>query len=283
MVDSQSILLRFSILFQAALILAATVHCEHPKQSALDSIALTSYCDLLAVCQKSDAKFGMIGDSWTDFAGGLPVQIDLHDWLVKRGYTIQASVIAGHTAEAELSYVRGFDRVIEQSPHIKYMLVCLGGNDLLANNRNYYVNGTDAEMDARIARLDFVHRSIIAQGDAHKIALWGGEGLTWIFSGYDYTNPDMDQSCVRGSLNAGMPLSQAPAQQQRIIDRYQTYLNSLPARAPNARSIDLRGTLGGPTQSLVGLKFDCIHPNSAGFYLLAQRYAENLEQMTPEK
>ncbi len=272
-------------IFLAVLTLGALLSCEHKKEPLTHTLIQNALCTLVAACPMTDAHFGMIGDSWTDFAAGLPIQIDLRDWLTQQyGYKIQSSTIGGLTAEAELNYVRGFDLVIRQSgPGLKYMLVSLGGDDLLANNKNYFLNGTDAELDTRLARLDIVHRSIIAQGDALKMTLWGGDPLTWIFSGYDYANPDLDPACVRGSLNAGMPQSQAAVQTQKIIDRYQAYLNTLPTKAPNVRVIDLRGTLGGPAQSLTGLKFDCIHPNDAGFYLLAARYAANLAQITPEK
>lgn len=227
----------------------------------------------------------MVGDSWTDFAAGLPLQTDLHDWLIDSyGYNIQAFVLAGHTAEAELNLLRGFDRVIRTSgPGLKYMFVSLGGNDLLANNRAYWLNGVDAELDARLARLDVVHRSIILQGNLIKQTLYGGEPLIWFISGYDYPNPSLDSSCVRGSLNAGMPASQAAAQTARIIDRYQTYLNTLPAKIPGVYTIELRGTLGGPQESITSLKFDCIHPNTAGFGLLAARYVETVRQVTTEQ
>lgn len=163
------------------------------------------------------------------------------------------------------------------------MLVSLGGNDLLANNRAYWLNGVDAELDNRLARLDVVHRQIILQGNLIKQTLYGGDPLIWFISGYDYPNPSLENSCVRGSINAGMPASQGPAQTARIIDRYQTYLSGLTSRAPGLHVIELRGTLGGPNESIPSLKFDCIHPNSAGFGLLAARYVESLQQVTLDK
>jgi len=183
-----------------------------------------------------------------------------------------------------VNLLRGFDRVIRNSgPELRYMLVSLGGNDLLANNRAYWLNGVDAELDNRLARLDVVHRQIILQGNLIKQTLYGGDPLIWFISGYDYPNPSLENSCVRGSINAGMPASQGPAQTARIIDRYQTYLSGLTSRAPGLHVIELRGTLGGPNESIPSLKFDCIHPNSAGFGLLAARYVESLQQVTLDK
>lgn len=231
----------------------------------------------------------MVGDSWTDFAVGLPIQKDLHDWLIEdHGYRLQSFVLAGHTAQADLAFVRGFDRVIRASgPNLKYMLVSLGGNDLLANNGAYWSSTTgnriEAELDVRLARLDVVHRQIMSEGDFLKQSLWGGDPLIWIINGYDYANPDLETSCVRGSLNNGMPQSHAATQTSRIVDRYQTYLNGLTTRVTNLRVIELRGTLGGYPQSNPSLKYDCIHPNSLGFGILATRYAESLQGITPDR
>ncbi len=269
----------------AIVALLAFAQCESKKESPLDSILLNARCDLLTDCPSGGAKFGMVGDSWTDLAAGLPLQRDLHDWLIDGyGYRVQAFVLAGHTAEAELNLLRGFDRVIRNGgPELKYMLISLGGNDLLANNRAYWTNGVDAELDTRLARLDVTHRQIIAQGNYIKQTLYGGDPLVWFINGYDYPNPNLENSCVRGSLNAGMPVSQAAQQTARMIDRYQTYLQGLTSRVTGLHIVDLRGTLGGPNESLVSLKLDCIHPNSAGFGLLAARYVASIEQVTVER
>ena len=65
----------------------------------LEALLINARCDLVTDCPSAGAKFGMVGDSWTDFAGGLPLQTDLHDWLIEGyGYEIQAFVLAGHTA-----------------------------------------------------------------------------------------------------------------------------------------------------------------------------------------
>lgn len=268
---------------------ALAIGCDK-KTSPVESILLNYQCDLFTGgCSDPTTTFGMVGDSWTDFAVGLPIQKDLHDWLIEdHGYRLQSFVLAGHTAQADLNFVRGFDRVIRASgPNLKYMLVSLGGNDLLANNGAYWSattgNRVEAELDLRLARLDVVHREIITQGDFLKQSLWGGDPLTWIISGYDYPNPDMDTACVRGSLNNGMPQTQAAIQTARIVDRYQTYLTGLTTRVPTLHVIELRGTLGGYPQSSPSLKYDCIHPNSLGFGILAARYAETLQGITPDR
>ncbi|HRG77914.1 MAG TPA: SGNH/GDSL hydrolase family protein, partial [Leptospiraceae bacterium] len=61
---------------------------------------------------------------------------------------------------------------------------------------------------------------------------------------------------------------------------YNNMLRDITTREPQLRYIDLRGTLGGPPASSAGNMWDCIHPNTGGFNLIAKKYVNALEGYT---
>lgn len=241
-------------------------------------------CYILSLCFQENTRFGMVGDSWTDFGFGIQIQRDLRDWLVaSHGYNMTEVVLAGQTLEADLNRARGFQRVIESAgPNLKFMLISLGGNDLL-DNINDYGNAVDPNT-VLFTRLDIYEanlRSMIAQGDFLKIQLYGGEPLTWILHGYDYPNPAKVTGC--NLTTGGFTETQKETLFQNTLDQFNIRQQAIAASMTNVLQIDLRGTLGGPPTSASGLKIDCIHPNDAGFEIVASRYATSLQLFTPER
>ena len=241
-------------------------------------------CNVLVACHQSNTRFGMVGDSWTDFAYGLEVQHDLRDWLTEdHGYQITDAVLAGQTLSGDLHEARGFQRVIEKAgPELKYMLLSLGGNDLLANISAYENAATrDAIIANRFDTIESNLRSMIYQGNSIKQGLYGGTGLVWIIHGYDYANPAKVAFCDLSST--ALTTAEKEALMQNLLDRYNTRLLNISAAVPELHYIDLRGTLGGPPVSDPNLKLDCIHPNEVGFRMVTNRYVEALRLITTDK
>ncbi len=266
------------IVFLAALS-AAFTGCDRHETPA-QQVELALRCDFLTVCDSMQhTPYGMVGDSWTDFFAGLPAQRDLHDWLEEEhGYRITSSIIAGQTAEVEVNMFRGFERVIRTAgPELRVMVVSLGGNDMLANTRQYQVDGVNVTTASRLARLEQNLRRMIAEGTVLKDELYGGAPLLWVIHGYDYINPEIENSCVRGALQAGMTVSASESFGVSMLEDMNARYRQLSETIPNFRYVDLRGTLGGPPKSSPSLKVDCIHPNDQGFRLLAARLALGIE------
>ncbi|MCR9145237.1 MAG: SGNH/GDSL hydrolase family protein [bacterium] len=264
-----------------AVALAAMPACDSQKS---DDIPNAIDCYILSLCFQENTRFGMVGDSWTDFGLGIQIQRDLRDWLeVSHGYNMTEVVLAGQTLEADLNRARGFQRVIERAgPELAYMLISLGGNDLL-DNINEYGSAADPNtvLDARLNAYEANLRNMIAQGDFLKIQMYGGEPLTWILHGYDYANPEKVSGCnlTTGSFSA----AQKDTLFQTNLDQYNIRQQAIAASMNNVLHIDLRGTLGGPPTSNPGLKIDCIHPNDPGFEIIASRYAAGLQLITQER
>lgn len=259
----------------------AGVACDSQKS---DDLPNAIQCYILSQCYQENTRFGMVGDSWTDFGFGIQVQRDLRDWLViDHGYQMTEVVLAGQTLEGDLNRARGFQRVIEQAgPQLKYMLLSLGGNDLL-DNINEYGSASDPTT-VRAARLDVYEanlRNMIAQGDFLKIQLYGGGPLTWILHGYDYANPEKVTAC--NLTTGGFSEAQKETFFRENLDAYNARQQTIAGSMSNVEWIDLRGTLGGPSISNPNLKIDCIHPNDVGFQLIAARYAAALQTITPER
>lgn len=256
--------------------------CDRRDNEISDEVLGALQCEIATTCAGQQTQFGMTGDSWTDFAFGAPVQRDLLDTLREEyGYRITASVLAGLTVRREVEEKRGFISVINNAgPELRYMLVSLGGNDLLSTTEDYYNNGTDITFNARINSLRLRLDRMIIEGNYLKQQQYGGSPLVWIFHGYDYPNPEIENSCVKGAINAGMPESDAKQLAGTILNKYNDFLISYTHGNPDARYIDLRGTLGGPPYSQTNLMFDCIHPNTLGHSVIAARYHEVLKGYT---
>jgi lysophospholipase L1-like esterase len=266
-----------TIWIMAALLLffAACDKRKDPASTIDDSLR----CQLVGDCS-GNTKFGMVGDSWTDFALGLPVLVDLYDQLTEvYGYRITASNLAGLTLRTEWESRRGFERVIHKGgPNLRYMLLSLGGNDMIASEGEYSGN-PEVIADVRLANYESRLRLLITNGDLLKQSLYGGEPLTWIIHGYDYLNPLKENSCVDNYSQGASPITQNQLP-GFVLDRFNARLQYLTTQIPNLRYIDARGTLGGPPYSSNSLMFDCIHPNNEGFALYAAAYVARLDLLT---
>lgn len=244
------------------------------KQVMVESIR----CTVIGSCGQN-TQFGMVGDSWTDFAGGVPILADLRDHLVDNyGFQLTTSNLAGLTLRFEWENRRGFEQVIHQAgPKLRFMLLSLGGNDLMSSSGDYS-NHAQSTLDSRLASFDNQLRLLITDGDLLKQSLYGGPPLTWIIHSYDYPDPVLDPQCVSGYV-AGSGDPTANDLPRFIEDGFNTKLQYLTTQIPNLRVIDARGTLGGPP-SLDSLMFDCIHPNNNGFTQYSAAYVVRLDAIT---
>lgn len=244
-------------------------------------------CDLLNLCDKKDTKFGMIGDSWTDLISGTPAVRDLHDQLVyKWGYRINADVLAGRKL-SDVTNSKNHLKMIRENPQLEFVLVSLGGNDLLDETGKYSLgelSGKD-ELGERLGILRSEILLMIEEGNSLKKKLYGGENLKWIFHSYDYPNPSIDGKCIRGILESGTGefLPDAYLWLSKITTGWGDVVSGIQKERTDLQFIDLRGTLGGPPTSYSKFMLDCIHPNSDGFDLIGDRYVLELQKITPEK
>ena len=276
----RSVLARRAMGFALAVLCAVLPACDSKKS---DDPLNAVECYILSLCFQDNTRFALIGDSWTDFGLGLQVQRDMRDWLVaSHGYNLTAVTLAGQTLEGDLNRARGFQRAIEKAgPDLKYMLISLGGNDMLDNINEYGTTGVSTVTTARLEAYEANLRSMIAQGDFLKVQMYGGPPLTWVLHGYDYANPEKVTFC--NLTTGGFSESQKQTLFQGILDQFNARQQAIAASMTNVRHIDLRGTLGGPPVSASGLKTDCIHPNDPGFELITNRYVTGLELITPER
>lgn len=265
-----------TMLWVVAAIMLFFAACDKRKDPA-SVIDDSLRCQLFGECQ-GNTTFGMVGDSWTDFALGLPVLVDLYDQLTEvHGYRITASNLAGLTLRTEWGSRRGFERVIYNGgPNMRYMLISLGGNDMIAGEEGYN-NDPEGAVAHRLNTYDSRLRLLIMNGDLLKQSLYGGEPLTWIIHGYDYLNPLKENSCVDGYTVGSIPQNDLP---EYILTQFNAKLQYLTTQIPNLRYIDARGTLGGPPYSDASLMFDCIHPNNDGFALYGAAYVARLDLLT---
>lgn len=271
--------MRFST---ASLCLLLTLTClacdtnhseENPVQTWLQ-------CQMLGDCEVSNTRFGMVGDSWTDLVFGTGLYRDMHDWLVlEHGYRITSANFAGQTLQAEVNSFHSYRKVIKNAgPDLRYMLISLGGNDLLANISEYTSSDPYTVLENRLAVYQANWLRLTILGDAYKQELYGGPPLVWIVHGYDYGNPAKITQCNF----SGYTVSQKEILLQNMLDRLNTILYQMSISNPNIYHIDLRGTLGGPPISDPIFKVDCIHPSEQGFALIAARYAASLQLITQD-
>lgn len=267
-----------TMLWVVAAIMLFFAACDKRKDPA-SVIDDSLRCQLFGECQ-GNTTFGMVGDSWTDFALGLPVLVDLYDQLTEvHGYHITASNLAGLTLRTEWESRRGFERVIHNGgPNMRYMLLSLGGNDMIASEGEYS-NIPEDIANVRLANYESRLRLLIMNGDLLKQSLYGGEPLTWIIHGYDYLNPLKENSCVNDYSQGPSSITQNQLPEY-ILNQFNARLQYLTTQIPNLRYIDARGTLGGPPYSDASLMFDCIHPNNDGFALYGAAYATRLDLLT---
>jgi len=267
------------------LIFVILYNCDTPKNK-LTGLDTQFLCYSLGICNPNrGVKFGILGDSWTDLLFGTSVIEDLRFQLEKRhGYSLVGSTLGGQTLQGVFQLGSHY-RVIDQAgPTIKYMLISLGGNDLQFKPEEYLVNFTQTKQN----RFELVKNNLLSMihtGNAYKVQKWGGANLTWIIHGYDYTNPEKytyenATSCRITLKKLGFNDEQIDTFSKSLLDEYNEFLKSLTFEEFYLKYIDLRGTLRKDKFANPDLMFDCIHPNSLGFQVLAERYVKILEGYT---
>lgn len=258
------------------IILVVILNCDQRK-TAEDTLKDIINCQIVDACF-SFSQYGMVGDSWTDFALGVKLADDLYDQLTTRyGYKITSSNIAGLTLRRELQERMGYIQVIKRAgPEIQFMLISLGGNDIIFPTSEYFTEGFEITIASRLNAYASRLRTLILYGNQLKISLYGGKPLKWIIHGYDYPNPILDNSCILSALDAEMPENEARELTQKVLDRFNEELRNLSYEIPDLYYIDLRGTLGGPPYSNSNWMTDCLHPNTLGFSLITDVYVQKL-------
>lgn len=260
-----------------AILFIIILNCDRRKTTE-DTIKEIINCQVISACSPF-SRYGMVGDSWTDFAIGIRLAEDLYDQLTSRyGYKITSSNIAGLTLRRELQERMGYIQVIKKAgPELQFMLISLGGNDLIFPTSEYFTNGFENTITSRLNAFSNRLRTLILYGNQLKISLYGGKPLKWIIHGYDYPNPVLDSSCIQSALDAGMSRNDANELPRKVLDRFNEELINLSNEIPNLYYIDLRGTLGGPPYSNPEWMIDCLHPNTLGFSLITDVYVQKLK------
>jgi hypothetical protein len=274
---------RFLIL---GILCAYLVNCDTKKNQYPEQFKAQFLCYVGAICPtQRGVKFGILGDSWTDLALGLPLIESLRVQLEKNyNYRMIGSTIAGQ--EMTTIYQTGMHtRVIDEAgPDIKYMLLSLGGNDI-QGSPDRYVGNFATEKQNRFNLVQTTLLNMIRTGNVYKVQKYGGAPLLWIIHGYDYSNPDIvsrsgSTGCRPTLRAAGLTDTEISSLVIDGLVDYNNMLRDMTTREPQLRYIDLRGTLGGPPVSLPGHMWDCIHPSTAGFNLIGKRYVSVLEGYT---
>lgn len=260
-------------------------NCDTKKSQSPDQFRSQLLCYVGGVCPiQRGVKYGILGDSWTDLALGVPLIETMRVQLEKHyQYKMVGSTLAGQTMKRIYDSGTHIRIIDEAGPDIKYMLLSLGGNDIQGSVSDY-AGRVAAEKQERLTLVRNTLLDMIHTGNIYKVQKHGGAPLTWIIYGYDYSNPDIPS--LGGSTGCRATLQDAgltdPEIQSLVVDglnEYNNLLRDLTTQETQLRYIDLRGTLGG-NPSAAGHMWDCIHPNSGGFSLLAKRYVSVLEGYT---
>jgi hypothetical protein len=234
------------------------------------------------------AKFGILGDSWTNFIQFS--QTDLKLQLETRGFRILGNAIQGLTLNSALAQNLHRNTIDQAGKNIKYMIISLSGNDLLGNINAYIgVSPGGASLNTRIVTIQSNLQTMIFDGNNYKKTKYGGNNLIWILHGYDYINQTMPVCSIATPITQSMN-NWGTVQGLSLADMNFLSLNgfnSLNTMMQNIASgssgevyyIDLRSTLGGPPNSSLANMIDCIHPNQTGFNLLGNKYANSIFQI----
>lgn len=235
-------------------------------------------------------RFGIVGDSWTNF-GSAGVS-DLRVQLANRGYQMTGTTTAGITLSTALSQNLHRRAIDSAGNTIKYIIVSLGGNDY-QNNLTAYINASvngGTAVTARIATIQSNLNTMINDGNSYKISRYGGGNLIWILHGYDYPNVTVPLCTIATPITSsyttwGTSLGASVADVNYVATTGFNALNTMyqnvaSASGGSVRYINLRGTLGGPPNSNSASMFDCIHPNTNGFNLIANAFVSVMTTFT---
>lgn len=261
-------------------------NCDTKKNQYPEQFKAQLLCSVGVICPtQRGVKYGILGDSWTDLALGVPLIESLRVQLEKNyNYKMVGSTLAGQTM-ATIYQTGMHTRVIDEAgPDIKYMLLSLGGNDVQGDPKKY-VGRMAAEKQERFNLVQTTLLNMIRTGNAYKVQKYGGAPLLWIIHGYDFSNPDVpsrpDSTGCRPTMKAaGLTDTEITSLVVDGLVDYNNMLRDITTREPQLRYIDLRATLGGPPTSFAGNLWDCIHPNTGGFGLIAKKYVSALEGYT---
>ena len=240
-------------------------------------------CYSLGVCNDArGTRFGIIGDSWTDLIAGQPLIRTLRIQLEEdHGYQFTGTTLGG----ARLSVVNragSHFKVIENAgPDLKYMVISLGGNDILTKYSSFLPN-VETELNQRLAVLEQEIFDFVESGNSYKKNRWGGGDLIWIFHGYDYINPDIPASpnsamCRKPLLASGFTNEEIDIFHPQFNNNFNEMLHHAASIHRSIRVIDLRGSIGGPPFSSAAFMYDCIHPNTTGFTTITTRFASQMK------
>lgn len=260
-------------------------NCDTKKEPLPQGFLEQFLCFSGAICEhQKGTRFAMIGDSWSDLVFGQPAIEALRLQLERYyGYRITGATRGGETL-VNVATGQTYQRVIDQAgPDVRYMLLSLGGNDLqFAAER--YVGNFETEKSQRFDSLQHYLLDMIRKGNTYKVQKWGGAPLLWIIHGYDYTNPDVPSiegsiSCRPRLLTQGFSEAEVSTFGVKLLNDFNDRLQQITHMEPQLRYINLRGTLGEAVAKQEYM-YDCIHPNSIGFKLLAEKYVQWLEGYT---
>ncbi|MFN3605380.1 MAG: SGNH/GDSL hydrolase family protein [Leptonema sp. (in: bacteria)] len=269
-------ILQYKMFFPLLLWILILFACDRKKSFSDIPLGILE-CQLKSNCN-TPSTYGMIGDSWTDFVLGYPIVEDLYDQLTSKGYKITASNIGGLTLKFELEQRRGFLKVIHDAgPELEFFLLSIGGNDLIFPVNTFSIKGIDSTIQERVLAIKKQLKELVFYGNQYKTNLYGGKPIKWIIHGYDYPNPEFDDSCIIDAITYGMSPEQAKTIYEKAVNQLNIAYWELTLEIPNFYYIDLRRSLGGPPYSNSNFMYDCIHPNTLGFSLLVESYINQLK------
>lgn len=259
------------------IILFFTYHCDSRKGPTNDVLANLA-CYSFSQCGETrfGTKFGMLGDSWTDLLGGVPLIDSLNTHLRNdHGYRITGANLGGRTLKQVLEQGLHLQVVKDAGADLKFVIISMGGNDLQGNVSTYKPD-IQGEKVRRLALMESGLKELVNSMNYEKSSKYGPGNLIYFIHGYDYPNPDnynsvSTTSCRRTLLAEGFAATEIDSILLDALNSYNSILGNLTTQLPNFNYIDLRGTLGGPPYSNKDYMYDCIHPTSAGFSLLANK------------
>ncbi|MDH5656879.1 MAG: SGNH/GDSL hydrolase family protein [Spirochaetia bacterium] len=261
--------------------------CDSKKEgNPVEDILYNFLCYSYTVCTEETrgTQFGVIGDSWTDMIGGIHIVWSIRTYMENvYGYKMTGSSLSGRTLKNVLDLGLHYHVINQAGPDLRYMILSLGGNDMLQNYPKYsasLASDKAAVMELIKTRL----LNIVRTGNIYKREKWGGNDLVWIIHGYDYPNPDIlavnTEGCRVEYLGYGYPDSLIVEDLRESIDLLNEAYLAATYEEPSLRYVNLRGALGGPPVSLNLHMLDCIHPNSGGFYIISKIFVNNLDYIT---
>ncbi len=168
-----SLLLRFALI---GILILPAMYCTYEEDVTNNSI-YGQLCHTLGSCNGSNGstRFAMIGDSWTDLMGGVRITRTFREFLEEQyGFKISGSTMAGQRMEVILDTGLHFKVIEEAGPELRYMLLSLGGNDLIIQDATRFNIDPEGEKTIKLDEIETILRKIVYSGNNYKVSLWGG-------------------------------------------------------------------------------------------------------------